>query len=102
MGVFALTVNSAALRHHLLPRVLGYVGVVGGMLFIPVFLGSLSHTAWLIDFTVALGGSLSVRYGTSGPGLCSGTGDRGKNRVQGIGCEEKGIGHSVGARSSRP
>ena len=56
MGLFALTVNSAALRHRLLPRVLGYVGVVGGVLFLLVFVGALSRTAWLIDFAVGLGG----------------------------------------------
>ena len=56
LGIFALTVNSAALRHRLLPRTLGYIGVAGGVLFILVFLGALSRTVWLIDFAVALGG----------------------------------------------
>ena len=56
MGVFALTVNTAALRHRLLPRALGCIGVAGSVLFFLVFLGSLSRTAWLIDFAVALGG----------------------------------------------
>jgi len=56
MGVFALIVNLSALRHRLLPRSLGVIGVAGGMLFILVFLGSLSRTVWLIDFAVALGG----------------------------------------------
>jgi hypothetical protein len=56
LGVFALTINGAALRHRLLPRPLGAIGVAGGVLFILVFLGSLFHTVWLIDFAVALGG----------------------------------------------
>lgn len=56
MGVFALTVNCAALRHRLLPRALGSLGITGSVLFILVFLGSLFRTAWLIDFAVALGG----------------------------------------------
>ena len=56
IGVFALTVNCAALGHRLIPRVLGYIGVVGGVLYFLVFLGALSRTAWLIDFAVGLGG----------------------------------------------
>jgi hypothetical protein len=56
MGVFALTVNSAALRHKLLPRTLGYLGVAGGVLFLLLLAGALARTPWLIDFAVALGG----------------------------------------------
>jgi hypothetical protein len=55
-GVFALTVSSAALRHRLLPRALGTIGVVGGVMLLLVFAGALTHSPWLIDFAVGLGG----------------------------------------------
>jgi len=54
-GVFALTVNTAALRQRLVPRSLGYIGLVGGVLFLLVFVGALSRSAWLIDLSVGLG-----------------------------------------------
>ncbi len=56
LGIFALIVSRAAMRHSLIPRALGIIGLVGGVLFILVFLGALSRTAWLIDFAVAMGG----------------------------------------------
>jgi len=56
MGVFALTINTAALRHRLVPRALGYIGVAGSLLFLLVFVGALSRSTWLIDFSVGLGG----------------------------------------------
>jgi hypothetical protein len=56
MGIFALTINCSAMRHRLVPRALGTVGIAGGVLYILVFLGSLSRTPWLIDLAVGLGG----------------------------------------------
>jgi hypothetical protein len=55
-GVFALTVNIAALRHRLLPRTLATIGVIGSVLFLLLFAGALAHSPWLIDFAVGLGG----------------------------------------------
>jgi hypothetical protein len=51
-----LAANAAALRHKLLPRALGYIGVIGGVVLVLVFLGALLRSPRLIDVTVALGG----------------------------------------------
>ena len=56
MGVFALTANSAALRHRLLPPTLGYIGIAGGLTHMLVCMGALLRSSWLIDLSVALGG----------------------------------------------
>jgi len=55
-GVFALTVNSAALRHRLLPRALGAIGVAGGVLFLLLFAGAVVRSPRLVDIAVGLGG----------------------------------------------
>lgn len=44
MGVFAIVANTAVLRHKLVPRFLGVLGVVGGVIYLLVFIGSLSRT----------------------------------------------------------
>jgi hypothetical protein len=56
MGVFSLVVNAAALRHKLMPRTLGYLGLLGGALFLLLFAGSLLRSPHMVDATVALGG----------------------------------------------
>jgi|WetSurMetagenome_2_1015567.scaffolds.fasta_scaffold30725_2 hypothetical protein len=56
MGVFALVSNSAAVRHSLLPPVLGYIGISGGLTNVLVCVGALLRSPWLVDLSVALGG----------------------------------------------
>jgi hypothetical protein len=58
MSVFLLTVNAAALRHRLLPRALGYLGITGSILLFLVFTGSLVRVPLLIDAALALGGMM--------------------------------------------
>jgi Domain of unknown function (DUF4386) len=58
MGIFSLVANAVAMRHRLLPRALGYTGVVGGILLLLVFMGALFRSPRLIDVTVGLGGLL--------------------------------------------
>jgi hypothetical protein len=56
IGVFALTANSTALRHRLIPPLLGYLGIAGGLTNMLVCIGALLRSSWLIDVSVALGG----------------------------------------------
>jgi hypothetical protein len=56
IGVFALTANYAALRHRLLPPMLGYIGIAGGLQNMLVCMGALLRSSWLVDISVALGG----------------------------------------------
>ena len=56
MGIFGVAANTAALRHRLLPRALGYIGVIGGVALLLVFAGSLLRSPRTIDAMVGLGG----------------------------------------------
>ena len=56
MAIFSLAANAAALRHKLLPRALGTIGVIGGVVLFLVFMGALMRSPRLIDVAVGLGG----------------------------------------------
>jgi len=56
MGIFAVVANAAGLRHRLLPRALGYIGIIGGVVLLLVFMGALLRSPRTIDVTVGLGG----------------------------------------------
>jgi len=56
MGIFSLIGNAVALRHRLLPRAVTYIGLIGGVALLLVFLGSLVRSPRTIDVTVGLGG----------------------------------------------
>jgi len=51
-----LVANAVALRHRVLPRALGYIGVLGGIALLLVFTGALLRSPHLIDVMVGLGG----------------------------------------------
>ena len=55
-GVWAIASNCTALRHKLIPPLLGYLGILGGVLFELVFLGAALQSPTLVDISVGLGG----------------------------------------------
>ena len=58
MGVWMLTANAAALRAGRLPRFLGALGILGGVLSLSAFAGALGRSPLIVDISVGLGGIL--------------------------------------------
>jgi hypothetical protein len=55
MGMWLLTANVAALRSGRLPRLLGSLGILGGLLSLSGFAGALGGSPLLVDISVGLG-----------------------------------------------
>ena len=58
IGMWSLAANVAALRAGRLPRTLGSLGILAGLLAISAFAGALGRSPLLVDISVGLGGML--------------------------------------------
>jgi hypothetical protein len=58
LGLWALSAGAALLHARVVPRALALLGLAGGVLYVLACVGSLAHSKLLIDFTIAIGGSV--------------------------------------------
>ena len=56
MGIFAFTINAYLYRYKIVKHVLGYIGLIGGVFYFLLFLGSLFQLSLLIDLSAVFGG----------------------------------------------